>query len=277
VTSESDIALAPLATLESWAIASSRERGAAIKAVAGRLGSAYEKLSQKTFSCDRSFRMGRFRHIPSQVEFLLVPGGTLVPGEAERKLSVSPFLLGRFEVTELEWNRVSGSSKRRSSYKSWPKTKISWAAANVWLTKAGDGFRFPTVEEWEFACRAGTSERYYWGDEEDREKCDDFREAYVGVDISGWGTKDFAYDDEDRCHTHTVYCHRGLTNNFGFVNMLCNVSEWCSDQDKGERIWCGGWDDSENSLSSCELRGSLSEDRPANDLGLRVALSISEC
>ena len=94
-----------------------------------------------------------------------------------------------------------------------PVTEISWEDCRVFiekLTKQFDTFdaRFPTEAEWEYACRAGTSTAYWWGDT--------------------WS------DDHGNAGEGPVAEQQYPSNPFGLKSMHGNVLEWCQD-------WYGGY------------------------------------
>jgi formylglycine-generating enzyme required for sulfatase activity len=91
-------------------------------------------------------------------------------------VSVSaPFAIGKYEVTVAQWNacadanacpRLSAASNPSPAA---PVRDVSWDDAQVyvkWLaTTSGKPYRLPTEAEWEYAARAGTSTRYWWGEQ----------------------------------------------------------------------------------------------------------------
>jgi len=86
-----------------------------------------------------------------------------------------PFAVGRREVTFAEWDAcvAAGGCSHRPEDMGWgrgdrPVINISWDDAIVYLDwlrrETGQAYRLPTRPEWEYAARAGTNTRYWWGD-----------------------------------------------------------------------------------------------------------------
>jgi formylglycine-generating enzyme required for sulfatase activity len=124
-----------------------------------------------------------------------------------------------------------------------PAVCVSWNDAQEfckWLReKEGTEYRLPTEAEWEYACRAGTTSRFYNGDDEDM-----LQEVANIADASlqehwVWRTPDPPFPEGMHLppyakpwndgYPFTAVVGRFKPNAFGLYDMLGNVGEWCSD------------------------------------------------
>jgi formylglycine-generating enzyme required for sulfatase activity len=115
-------------------------------------------------------------------EMVVIPSGSFLMGDegAQHRVHVPAFAIGAYDVTFDEWDAcvaAAGCSKRPSDGDAedqhWgrgrrPVINVSWNDARQyvrWLTqKTGRTYRLPSEAKWEYAARAGTTARYYWGD-----------------------------------------------------------------------------------------------------------------
>lgn len=126
-----------------------------------------------------------------------------------------PFYLGKYEVTNAQWQSLGGEAEAGSADKpEFPMVGVKWLDIQKKISEAqtvappGTRFALPTEAQWEYACRAGTTTTWYFGDDEER-----LRE-YV------W------YEDNSKLQLQPV--GRLLPNGFGLHDMLGNAIEHCS-------------------------------------------------
>ena len=154
-------------------------------------------------------------------------------GMSFKRLSGNPggaFSIGVHEVTQSEYESVMGVNPSWFKGANNPVESVSWVDAVAFCVKlsslpaevaAGRVYRLPTEAEWEYACRAGTTTAYSFGDDEkDLEKY-----AWFGVNSGNL--------------THEV--GKKLPNGWGLYDMHGNLWEWCSDADGSRRG--GSWGD----------------------------------
>ena len=118
----------------------------------------------------------------TEMQFILIPGGSFTMGDASSKdswppheVTVQPFYMGKYEVTFAQYEKFCLATNRPlADDNGWgkglrPVVNVSWHDANAfaqWLSdQTGKAFRLPSESEWEYAARAGTTTDFYWGDE----------------------------------------------------------------------------------------------------------------
>ena len=150
--------------------------------------------------------------------------GSLHGGAADERpahyVTLSPFCLSAFEVTQEQWQTVMGEEANQSSRrgKDLPVENVSWNDAQAFLSHlnalAGrERYRLPTEAEWEYAARAGSASIYSFGD--------DSGELYRYGNC-----KSEAHDDGfDR----TAPVGTFAPNRWGLYDLYGNVSEWVDD------------------------------------------------
>ncbi|TAN41083.1 MAG: formylglycine-generating enzyme family protein [Nitrospirae bacterium] len=128
------------------------------------------------------------------------------------------------------WANWKNPNKYQSNRNDHPVSCISWNDAKAftkWLSsKTGKGYRLPTEAEWEYAARAGTQTRNYWGNSKD----DACRYANVRdlTSFEGGRTWKEAHDCKDG-YAFVAPVGQFRPNDFGLYDMMGNVWEWCED------------------------------------------------
>lgn len=200
-----------------WNKASKAEQDQVIQEATKTLGPAYRWIETREYSCGGpSHRIATFQHVKSGLLLNLIPGGTFTMGESKKdrpapRVTVKPFLIGRFEVRQSCWDKIGGTDERSFKGPDLPIASVSWEDVQAWLKKAGDGLRLPSESEWEYACRSGTMTDYYWGNNWNKSHCWYFRTCHI--------------NNEPK--KVTDHFDTESWNAFGLVDMSGNVSEWC--------------------------------------------------
>ena len=169
------------------------------------------------------------------MKFVKIPAGEFMMGakyqKPVHKVRISkPFYMGAHEVTNEQYRRFRRDHNSREfegnsmNGDKQPVVYVSWNDATAfceWLSrKEGIQCRLPTEAEWEYACRAGSSAPYPWGDEISAKRCN-----FADKNSS------FPWRDSNADDGHAVAAPVGtyLPNGFGLYDTIGNVWEWCQD------------------------------------------------
>ena len=114
-----------------------------------------------------------------KLDLVLIPAGSFTMGDDDRfkpahKVTITkPFYLGKYEVTQEQWEAVMGSNPSYFKGPKNPVEQVSWDDCQQFLVKlnaksGGQGSKFvlPTEAQWEYACRAGSTGKFCFGDDE---------------------------------------------------------------------------------------------------------------
>jgi formylglycine-generating enzyme required for sulfatase activity len=210
-------------------------------------------------------------------------GRSVNEGPRREVTIAKPFAVSKYLVTFAQWDACAAAGRCREVKDQWgrgqmPVINVSWDDAKRyarWLSELTDKeYRLLTEAEWEYAARAGTTTRYYWGDDigKNNANCD------------GCGSQ---WD-----YKQTAPVESFKPNAFGLYDIAGNVSEWLEDvfhdgyegaptdgslchegRDTNSRAIRGGsWDDSPGAVRAAS-RGSSASGVRGSTIGFRVARS----
>ncbi|WMW25234.1 formylglycine-generating enzyme family protein [Methanolobus sediminis] len=125
----------------------------------------------------------------------------------------NPFYLGKFLVTQKQWIEIMGSNPSKFTGESRPVDRVSWNDAQEFIKKFNEKegtekYRLPSEAEWEYACRAGTTTRYSFGDDESE-------------------LNEYCHHGNSDIGSHPV--GQKKPNPFGLHDMHGNLWEWVQD------------------------------------------------
>ncbi|WP_298868967.1 formylglycine-generating enzyme family protein [uncultured Gimesia sp.] len=161
------------------------------------------------------------------MKFQLIPAGTFLMGATfqtrknnekpvHQVILTKPFEMGVYEVTQQQYEAVMGTNPSEFKGPDNPVEMVTWDNAVEFCIKLSNmpnekGFiyRLPTEAEWEYACRAGTTTKYSYGDDDSQ------------LDDYAWYFKNSSFK------THPV--GEKKSNPWGLYDMQGNVFEWCQD------------------------------------------------
>ena len=238
------------------------------------------------------------------MKFTLIPAGEFYMGSEEsddeepvHKVKINnPFYLGTYPVTQAEWKAVMGDNPSGFMGDDLPVEQVSWVDAQGFIKKLNekegtDKYRLPSEAEWEYACRAGTTTRYSFGDDES--KLGDYgwyaensgsrlpkKGDFLGYDKDDWS--------KNRWNGKTHSFGQKEPNSWGLYDMHGNVWEWMQDEwhdsydgapadgsawesgDGADRVFrCGSWNASAGGCRSV-LRIHFGLRDRGNFLGFRI-------
>lgn len=186
------------------------------------------------------------------LEMVSIPGGTFMMGSPDGELeeqkyekprhrvTVEPFLMGKYPITQEQWKAIAALPKINLDLKPDPSNfkgakrpveQVSWDEAIEFCArlskKAGKDYRLPSEAQWEYACRAGTTTPFYFGET-------------ITTDLANYQGTDWKYEGKTYpgnygnapkgiYRKHTTDVGEFPPNAFGLYDMHGNVWEWCAD------------------------------------------------
>jgi formylglycine-generating enzyme required for sulfatase activity len=223
------------------------------------------------------------------LEMVSIPGDTFIMGSPPEELehqedespqhsvTVQPFFMGKYQVTQAQWRFVAhlpqvnkelnpdpsnfkgDGSTSLTNHR--PVEQVSWEDAVEFCDRlsqyTGRTYRLPSEAEWEYACRAGTTTPFHFGETITTDLANYDGESTYGNGVEG------VYRRET-----TEVGSFGVANNFGLYDMHGNVWEWCQDDwhsdYEGAPIDGSAWLNNEENNNGKLLRGGSWYSNPGN-------------
>jgi len=234
--------------------------------------------------------------------FVWIPKGCFMMGSNDgnsdekpvHKVCLDGFWMEKYEVTNGQYRKFKASHESKShngdslNGDRQPAVYVSWDDAKgfvKWLNKKTERtFALPSEAQWEYACRAGSTGKRFWGDSPDH-AC---KYANVADQTAKRKWSSWTVHNCDDGFSATAPVGSFQANDFGLYDMLGNVWEWCEDiyssvayqehssnnpiytQSGSSRVSRGGGCDLLPANLSCAKRGGFTQGGGSYDLGFRL-------
>ena len=250
--------------------------------------------------------------------FVLIKGGTFQMGspeseawrsadETRHSVTVSDFYMSKYELTQKEYEEITGSNPSNFSGEDLPVENVSWLDAvsycnarsekehltpvytidgqNVSWDRSANGYRLPTEAEWEYACRAGSETPFYMESSPSADDANYYGHYPYQIEENYFSQDNLQIQPGEYRQT-TVAVSSFAENPFGLFNMHGNVGEWVWDyygdysadeqtdptgpETGALRVYRGGgWNDFAKNMRSA-YRATLEQNKGSFNIGIRL-------
>jgi formylglycine-generating enzyme required for sulfatase activity/tRNA A-37 threonylcarbamoyl transferase component Bud32 len=232
------------------------------------------------------------------LEMVAIPGGTFLMGSPEsekerssyespqHKVTIQPFFMGKFTITQEQYQAVMGKNPAHFPGKKRPVEYVSWDDAVEFCAmlsnKTGKKYQLPSEAQWEYACRAGTTTPFHFGET-------------ITTDLVNYdGNYPYGSAPKGKYREQTTDVGSFPANAFGLYDMHGNVWEWCQDEwhknydnapsdgsawlnenDNQKLLRGGSWYDNPGYCRGAIRNYGYSRDVRDVNFGFRVVLSLA--
>ncbi|KZL49379.1 serine/threonine protein kinase [Nodularia spumigena CENA596] len=174
------------------------------------------------------------------LEMVSIPGGSFMMGSPEfegdaderpqHEVILKPFFMGKYPITQAQWKAVAALPQVKQPLNPYPSKfkghnrpveNVSWYeaiefCARLW-EKTGREYRLPSESEWEYACRAGTTTSFHFGE-------------MITTNLVNCSSDTYGMDVKSKYRKETTDVGSfQVANAFGLYDMHGLVWEWCAD------------------------------------------------
>jgi eukaryotic-like serine/threonine-protein kinase len=209
------------------------------------------------------------------LEMVSIPGGKFIMGSPttekdrtdregpQHEVSIKPFSMSKFAVTQAQWQAVMGNNPSNFKGDKRPVERITWHQAREFCQKlsqqTGRQYRLPSEAEWEYACRAGTTTPFHFG------------ETITPALVNYNGNNPYGAAPKGQYRQTTMDVGSFPPNVFGLYDMHGNVWEWCQDE------WHGNYNGTPADGSAWEIKGNENDPRLSALRGGSWNLNARKC
>ncbi|NEO55123.1 MAG: SUMF1/EgtB/PvdO family nonheme iron enzyme [Okeania sp. SIO3B5] len=192
-----------------------------------------------------------------KLEMVYIPGGSFLMGspenEAERdsnespqhQVSLQPFYMSKYPITQKQYEAIMGNNPSNFKGENRPVENVNWHNAIEFCQKlsekTGKIYTLPSESQWEYACRAGTTTPFYFG------------ETITSELVNYDGNHPYGNAPKGKYRQETIDVGSFPPNAFGLYDMHGNVWEWCLD------VWHGNYNGAPTDGSAWESGGNNSQ------------------